>query len=874
MAQIFKEAESYYTKSQYVNINSDPNASNGQITGNLGGSVEWVEYEITSPSSGTTDITAWVKRSSLADTNVTARLTVNGTNYDVQVPATSGIFPITFSNVAVPQGFSYFRFSGVTGQSYQLDKFGFEPIPNPMPSPLVDGYSNIIQVFADNFAMADLYSDFGYKCQIYKDGQPFILAELYQEPVLDENGDAIDYNQVENWSPQPSGYFVSRGDDGIMELEVPSATGGGSYTFKLIPRESDTWHTSESTLSAAYVYTPPTPPPNTPVLSFDYGSNTLRYLSHPTKITSESAGNIVIEKYNDGNPFIPISTTAVQANQTISFNPLTTGVYYIKVVNENGSSNYATINYAYKGSDGYSLNGVVTGSGNLIPLATVGVPIQVSVPANGQTGIGEGYVFCLRNEADNSIEIINPDVASGDSFSFTKQSSGTFQAAMFYPTAPTNLTEWNNLRQNQYLVQVVAPTLPVPSISFDYGYATRYPSMPTIITSSQSGTINVYNGATLIDSFSITANVPYKYNPAWSIASGVTMTFKLSDGTNESAASSEVFYQVSSYNGFSVSPNSTSVGNVVTITIPSWDNAAPNNPVGEGLKLMIKKGLAGAKTLLFDNVSQGNTYQWTPTLADSNYRIFLEFGGAGGGSGTRVIVANAVSAAPSVITASPQTVGTDINGTGVSGAVVNVYKNGVLQTSVGVTNGSWSYTPTSDGVYTFSQTETGKTESAQTSSFTVNAALVAPNAPTITSSLNGQIGSLITGSIAEAGTILVFKDGTQIASLPNQSGSFSYSPQASGSYTFKLQNANGVSAASNTVLVPLTYEYEAIFTDTCGNPLEYSISQTISDITNPALVWQTSRFFQVLPSTQYNVHAREISTPSKGKSVVVTTLAN
>lgn len=75
-----------------------------------------------------------------------------------------------------------------------------------------------------------------------------------------------------------------------------------------------------------------------------------------------------------------------------------------------------------------------------------------------------------------------------------------------------------------------------------------------------------------------------------------------------------------------------------------------------------------------------------------------------------------------------------------------------------------------------------------------------PTAPTV-GTTTGQVNTAITGQVASAGTLLVIKDGAQIASQAMSSTSWSYTPTAVGSYTFKLQTSAGTSVASAAVTV-------------------------------------------------------------------------
>ncbi len=139
MIQIFREAESYNRVSPYSGIVQNPLASNGEASTNLGTDGEWLEFDIQQNTAGNSNVVAWVQRAQVSDTNVVARLVVNGVNYDVQVPQTSGVFSILFANVAFPAGVSSLRISGISGEAFVLDRFGYEPILN---TTVINAYGN------------------------------------------------------------------------------------------------------------------------------------------------------------------------------------------------------------------------------------------------------------------------------------------------------------------------------------------------------------------------------------------------------------------------------------------------------------------------------------------------------------------------------------------------------------------------------------------------------------------------------------------------------------------------------------------------------------------------------------------------------------
>lgn len=784
----------------------------------------------------------------------------------------------------IPFVLKYVEFSGnnLTKLSWSYAEQAKEVIPasayfrefvpqHPMPTPTVIGDgSNRLLITAPNYVLADIYADYGFKVQVYKNGQPYIVGEVWQEPILDENGDVIDFDQFDTSTPQLPNVYVGRGDDGNgMTLEVLE-TETATYTFKIVPRSTDTFHDSESGLSEPYVYTAPAPPLPVPTLSIDYGVLNGRYLSQPVFINSTQSGVIKAYRYEwdsqlQGTVIVLDSTLNITAGTPLKYSPRVAKTYVFKFSDGTIDSDYSqTVQYIGRNYK-FSL------SGNVYPATNeVGTPITVTIPNDASQGYGEGGVFCLRDTLNNDeYSVIETNVVRGGSFQFIPQTVGVYVASICYPETEGGAVGTNNDGGNQIVLRTVAPSLPVPTISYDYGSTNpRYLSQPTKITSTVAGSIKVYSGGNLIVTLAIQANQTIKHNPTV----GGFYAYKYSDGTSESSEVGGAFYSASN-DSFQFSPTSGTpyrVGQEVTFSIPSYST----QNYGEGGSFIVNDDDGVFGSPITQNIVRGQSFTWTPTKTGTHY-LGIDFANSGYANMEINVLPALVSssALPVVTTASPQFTGTAIAGTGVSGATIKIYKNGVHLTSV-VVNGSggFSYTPASDGTYTFTQTESGKTESAQTSQFTVNAVFVAPPAPAITSGLNGQIGTLITGTISQAGTVLVFKNGTQVSSIANQTTGFSYSPTSDGAYTFKLSNGNGTSEPSNSVVVPLTYEYEAIFNDTCGNPLEYAISQTISDVNSSSLVWQSSKFFQVGAGTQYNLHAREIADHSKTKSVVVTTL--
>lgn len=74
-----------------------------------------------------------------------------------------------------------------------------------------------------------------------------------------------------------------------------------------------------------------------------------------------------------------------------------------------------------------------------------------------------------------------------------------------------------------------------------------------------------------------------------------------------------------------------------------------------------------------------------------------------------------------------------------------------------------------------------------------------PNAPSVSASTVTE--SPITITTESAGTILVFKDTTQISVFTAVAGINTYTPSTAGTYTFQLQTTSGTSVLSASVIV-------------------------------------------------------------------------
>ena len=184
-------------------------------------------------------------------------------------------------------------------------------------------------------------------------------------------------------------------------------------------------------------------------------------------------------------------------------------------------------------------------------------------------------------------------------------------------------------------------------------------------------------------------------------------------------------------------------------------------------------------------------------------------GGPSSTAATDTFTVNVAASAPAAPTiTSPASGSTDtttaepvISGTGVSGDTVSVSIDGAAVGTALVSNGAWSYTPTSplsNASHTISATQaaTGGTSStAATDTFTVNVAASAPAAPTISSPASGSTDTttaepVISGTGVSGDTVSVSIDGASVGTAVVTGGAWSYTP------TCRLSNASHTISAT------------------------------------------------------------------------------
>ncbi|WP_337045214.1 hypothetical protein [Emticicia sp. 17c] len=341
---------------------------------------------------------------------------------------------------------------------------------------------------------------------------------------------------------------------------------------------------------------------------------------------------------------------------------------------------------------------------------------------------------------------------------------------------------------------------------------------------------------------------------------------KVLNGKSTSEAISQAFDYLNAVSAPAVSKTTGTVNTPITGTVAST-----------GTLLIFKDG-AQVSTQTLTSTS----WSYTPTAAGS-YTFKLQTTAGTSASSQIVTVTTGTTTAPAAPTVSKTTgtVNTPITGTVASTGTLLIFKDGVQVSTQTLTSTSWSYTPTAAGNYTFKlQTTAGTSDSSQTVTVTsgtttngcgypaydatksyptagtrvyyngniyenkwwinpgdaptndtyggwkfIQACTTtnAPAAPTV-SKTTGTVNTPITGTVASTGTLLIFKDGAQVSTQTLTSTSWSYTPTAAGSYTFKLQTTAGTSASSQIVTVT---------TGTTTAPAAPTVSKTTGTVNTP-----------------------------------------
>jgi chitinase len=146
------------------------------------------------------------------------------------------------------------------------------------------------------------------------------------------------------------------------------------------------------------------------------------------------------------------------------------------------------------------------------------------------------------------------------------------------------------------------------------------------------------------------------------------------------------------------------------------------------------------------------------------------------------------------------TVGTAITGSVNMAGTLQILKDGAQVSTQTVSSGAWTYTPSLIGSYTFKLSANGQTSAASATVAVTSNTVTTPATPTVNQT-SVTVGTAITGSVASAGTLLVFNNGAQVSTQTVSVGAWTYTPSVSGSFTFKLSVNNVLSAASTVVTV-------------------------------------------------------------------------
>lgn len=159
-----------------------------------------------------------------------------------------------------------------------------------------------------------------------------------------------------------------------------------------------------------------------------------------------------------------------------------------------------------------------------------------------------------------------------------------------------------------------------------------------------------------------------------------------------------------------------------------------------------------------------------------------------------LVVPNAPTVSASTVTGSAITVTTE------SAGMILVFNGNTQISTFTAIIGANSYVPTTIGTYTFQLKTTSGTSVSSVAVVVTAKISTAPSAPTLSvSSVNTNTPITITASVA--GTIIAFKASTQLSTFPAVAGANTYTPTTAGTYSFKLQTANGLSGASAAVTV-------------------------------------------------------------------------
>ncbi len=282
---IVREAESFDRTSPYTGLVTNQNAAGGRTSSPLGTDGEWLEFDIQQNTASTMTVVAYVERGQVADTNVVARLKVNNVNYDVQVPQTAGIFPITFSNVAFLNGVNQLRISGLSGQSFRLDKFEYDSSSQPSPTGVIALLTSSPAEIG-NTANGTCTFNANYRVKAFKDGAE--IAEIIPTNSFGSNG---------GWTFTP--------------------TVIGSYVFKLVFGTT----VLDTTPALSVIAVTPTNTPNAPTVTAQIG-----------KVLVNS-GTGIVHIFREE---IEVGTQA--STGAFNYVPTAAGTYTFKLVTATGTS--------------------------------------------------------------------------------------------------------------------------------------------------------------------------------------------------------------------------------------------------------------------------------------------------------------------------------------------------------------------------------------------------------------------------------------------------------------------------------------------------------------------------------------------------------
>jgi len=440
-------------------------------------------------------------------------------------------------------------------------------------------------------------------------------------------------------------------------------------------------------------------------------------------------------------------------------------------------------NICYNGPGAYAVSLTVTNANGSDTETVAGyitvaaAPVQPTPTANSP--------LC----AGNSINLSTAAVA-GATYAWT--GPGGFTSALQNPSIPSSTVSMSGTYN--LVVSIGTCTAPAGSVNV---VVNASPASPTGGSNSP-----ICEGSTLNFTASNVGGATYN----WTGPNGFSSSVQNPTIPSATAIASGAYSVTTTSAGCSSQPV---VINVIVSALPANASASSNSPVCEGTSL----------NLTATDVP-GATYNWTgpngfsadtqnPSVPNANvsitgtYSVTIQIGSCISNPSTTIVSISPIPSAPGAANNGPICAGTSINltATGVSGASFNwIGPDGFTSISQNpvISNASAN----ASGIYSVTQSISGCSSTAATTTVTINSA---PNAPTVTSNSPVCAGSTIVISAPTIQNVVYSWTGPngytselQNPSIPNASAA------NTGVYTLTLvSTVNGCSSAPANILVGL-----------------------------------------------------------------------